>query len=364
MPRLFVIARNSTFAYKGKTVKAKQVSEELGVRYVLEGSVQRSGDRVRITAQMVDALAGSQLLSERFDGETADLFSMQDDITFKVLRAVHVQLGGAAISSKYYRGTHGLDCFLKFQEALGILQRNTLADTRKAQKIAEEGLAMCPEIPTFYRLLALVNMTYYWFDTSKSPQEYIDRASELLQKTLAINENDPDAHGNFAILYLQKREYDKALDAAERSLMLDPGSAWAMWRYARVLSFSGRPGEAIPLLENAIRLNPLGPSTFFADLGLSLRLLGRFEEAVAAYKKAIERSPNDFWYHANLAVVYTAMGRDEKAREEAAEVTRINPKFSLEWFSKTSLLKDRSAVEKAVEALRKAGLPDKPAAQP
>jgi adenylate cyclase len=174
-----------------------------------------------------------------------------------------------------------------------------------------------------------------------------------------MNENDPDAHGNFAVLYLQKRDYDKALDAAERSLMLDPGSAWAMWRYARVLSFSGRPGEAIPLLEKAIRLNPLGPSSFYGDLGLSLRLLGRFEEAVAAYKKAIQRSPNDFWFHAHLAVVYTAMGRDEEARAEAAEVTRINPKFSLEWFSKTSLLKDRSAVEKAVEALRKAGLPDK-----
>jgi adenylate cyclase len=180
-----------------------------------------------------------------------------------------------------------------------------------------------------------------------------------------MNENDADAHGNFAFLYLQKREYDKALYAAERSLALDPGSAWAMWRYARVLSFSGRPEEAIPILEKAIRLNPLGPSTFFADRGLSLRLLGRFEEAVVFYKKAIERSPNDFWYHAHLAVVYTAMGRDEEARAEAAEVMRINPKFSLEWFSKTSLLKDRSAVEKAVEALRKAGLPDKaPGAQP
>ena len=207
--------------------------------------------------------------------------------------------------------------------------------------------------------MALVYINYYWYDTSKPPEENIDRALELLQKTLTMNENDPDAHGNFAILYLLKREYDKALDAADRSLALDPGSAWAMWRCARVLSFSGRPEEAISLLERAIRLNPLGPSTFFADRGLSLRLLGRFEEAVVFYKKAIERSPNDFWYHAHLAVVYTVMGRDEEAREEAAEVMRINPKFSVEWFAKTSLLKDRSTVEKSAEALRKAGLPDK-----
>jgi adenylate cyclase len=225
--------------------------------------------------------------------------------------------------------------------------------------MADEILAMCQDIPNSYRFMALVNLNYYWFDMSKAPQEYLDKATEMLQKTLAMNENDPDALGNFAILYLQKREYDKALDAAERSLMLDPGSAWAMWRYARVLSFSGRPEEAIPLLEKAIRLNPLGPSTFFADLGLSHRLLGRFKEAVAAYKKAIEKSPNDFWYHAHLVVVYAAMGRDEEAREEAAEVMRINPKFSVEWFAKTSMLKDRSTVEKAAEALRKAGLPDK-----
>ena len=365
VPRLFVIARNSTFAYKGKTVKAKLVSEELGVQYVLEGSIQRSGDRVRITAQMVDALTGNQLLSERFDGETADLFNMQDDITFKVLRAVHLQLGGAALSSKYYRGTHGLDCFLKLQEAQGSLQRFTMADTRQAQKLAEEGLAMCPEIPTFYRLLAVVNMNYYWFDLSKSPQGYIEKAEELLQKTLTMDENNPDAYGNLSQLYIMKKDYDKAIAEAEKSLSLDPGSAWGLWRYARVLTAAGKPEEAIPLQEKAIRLNPLAPAPFYGDLGLAYRLTGRFEEAIRFYKKAIERAPNDFWFHAHLAAVYIMMGRDEEARAEAAEVLRINPRFSVESYAKTTTLKDRSVVDKSSDAMRKAGLPDKaPGAQP
>jgi adenylate cyclase len=340
------------------------VSEELGVRYVLEGSVQRSDDRVRITAQLVDALTGNQILSERFDGETTDLFGLQDDITIKVLRAIHVQFTGAAPASKYYKGTHGLDCFLKFLEALGTLQRNTLADTHKAQQIAEEGLTMCPEIPNFYRLMALVNINYYFFDLSKSPQGYIEKAAEFLQKTLAMDANNADAYGNLSMVYIQKREYDKALAEAERSLTLDPGSAWALWRYARVLTFSGRPEEAIPLQEKAIRLNPLGPAPFYGDLGFALRLTGRLEEAVGFYKKALERAPNDFWFHAHIAALYIMMGRDEEARAAAAEVLRINPKFSVEWFAKTSLLKDRSVLDKYSDALRKAGLPDKPPPQP
>jgi len=359
VPRLFVIARNSTFTYKGKAVKVKQVSEELGVRYVLEGSLQRSGDRVRITVQMVDALTGHQLLAERYDVETTDIFALQDDITIKVLGAINVKFTGAAWT-KYYKGTHGLDCFLKFLEALGTVQRMTLADTHKAQQIAEEGLAMCPEIPSFYNLLASVNLTYYWFDLSKSPQGYIEKAAELLQKSLALDENDAGVHSSLSQLYLTKRDYDKAIAEGERSLTLDPGSAGALYRYTRALTFSGRPEEAIPLQEKAIRLNPLGPSQVYGDLGLALRLTGRLEEAAVFYKKAIERAPNDFWFHANLAVTYIMMGRDEEARAAAAEVLRINPKFSVEFYAKRSLVKDRSVIDKAIDALRKAGLPDKP----
>jgi adenylate cyclase len=361
VPRLFVIARNSTFQYKDKNVKAKQVSEELGVRYVLEGSLQRSGDHVLITAQMVDALTGHQLLSEHYDGETKDLFALQDNITMKVLGAIQLKLAGAETAGpKYYKGTHGLDCYLKYLEALGYVQRNTLADTHKAQQIAEETLAMCPEIPTTYRISAIVYMNYYWFDSSRPPRESIEKATELLQKSLAMDDSNALAHGNLSIVYLQKREYDKAIAEGERAVSLDPGSPWTAFMYAKALAYAGRPEEAIPLLEKAIRLNPLGPSPFYNDLALSFRMTGRLEEAAALYKKSLERAPNDFWIHAALAGVYIMMGRDEEARAAAAEVLRINPKFSLEWYAKRSLIKNRSEVDKTADALRKAGLPDKP----
>ena len=338
VPRLFVIARNSTFTYKGKTVKAKQVSEELGVRYVLEGSVQRSDNRVRINAQMVDALTGSQLLSERFDGETADLFALQDEITMKVIGAVRVKLEGLGTSvwMKYYRGSQGLDCFLKFQEGFSHIQRMTVADTNQARQIAEEGLAVCPEGPAFYRLLAIVNLNDLHLGSSKAPQESIEKAEELLLKALAIDDNNAETHGNLSQVYTRKREYDKAIAAAGRGVTLDPGSSWALYRYAIALNFAGRPEQAIPLFEKAVRLNPLGPSAFYYDFGIALRDTGRLEEAVATLKKAIERAPNWFWPHAQLAVTYSMMGMDKEARAEAAEVLRINPRFSIEWVAKNT----------------------------
>jgi adenylate cyclase len=361
VPRLFVIARNSTFTYKGKVVKAKQVSEELGVRYVVEGSVQRSVDRVRISVQLVDALTGHQLLNERYDGATTDLFTLIDDISFKVLGAILVKLTGTApLGMKYYKGTHGLDCFLKFQEAISYLQRMTLAGTHQAQQIAEECLSMCPEIPTAYRIMALVYLNYYWYDASKPPGENIEKAIEFSQKTLALDANNGLAHGTLSQVYLQKRDYDAAIAEGEKAVSLDPGSPWTAFQYAKALVYTGRPEEAIPLLEKAIRLNPLAPSPFYNDLGLAFRLTGRLEEAAVLYKKSLDRAPNDFWIHAALANVYIMMGRDEEARAAAAEVLRINPKFSLEWYAKRSFIKDRSVIDKGVDALRKAGLPDKP----
>ena len=362
MPRLFVIARNSTFTYKGKPVKVKQVSEELGVRYVLEGSVLRSGDHVRITAQLVDALTGNPLLAERYDGKTTDLFTLQDDITMRVLVAVRVKLEGTGTSvwMKYYRGSQGLDCFLKIQQAIGHIQRMTIPDTNQARQIAEEGLAMCPEGPVFYRILAIVNMNDYNLGSSKAPRESIEKAEELLQKALAIDDNDSEAHGNMSQVYSRKREYDKAIAAAERGVTLNPGSSWANYRYGLVLVVVGRPEEAIPLFEKAIRLNPLGPAVFYGDYGLALSLTGRLEEAVSSYKKAIERAPDFFRTHAVLSAVYSMMGRDKEAQAEAQEVLRINPRFSLEWYARTSSIKDRSVIDKLVNAMRKAGLPDKP----
>jgi adenylate cyclase len=362
VPRLFVIARNSTFTYKGKQVKVKQVSEELGVRYVLEGSLQRSGDRVRIAAQLIDALSGNHLWAERYDRDLKDIFALQDEVTLKILASIRVKLTEGERSlgyGKYYGGKQGLDCYLKIMEGNDLVSRRNIKDNNLARRIAEEVLAMCPEVPMAYLLMANVHSLDYWLGSTKSPQESVEEAIELAQKALALDETLAEAHGFLGYLYTQKREYERGIAQGERAVALNPGDSTVLVNYAMSLNFAGRSEEAITLLQKAIRLNPVG--SYYnhlgnQNLGNALVLTGRYEEAVSAYKKALQYAPNFLWTHIMLTATYSLMGREKEARVEAAEVLRINPRFSADFFAKTSLIKDQSAKDKIFNALRKAGL--------
>jgi adenylate cyclase len=362
VPRLFVIARNSTFTYKGKPVKVKQVSEELGVRYVLEGSVQRSGDRVRITAQLIDGLTGNHLWAERYERDLKDIFALQDEINLKILTGVQAKLAGGDVltaqkyAEKYYRGKQGLDCYLKLTEAIGYRDRWNIEDNNLARRMVEEAIAMCPENPMGYVFLGRIYYNDYGLGNTKSPRETLEKAIELAQKALAMDDSIAGAHGLLCLLYTYKREYDKAIAEGEQAVALNPGETTALDNYATSLSLAGRPEEAIPIFQKAIRINPFGPSFLYQDFGHALRTTGRFEEAVSAYKKAIQIAPDNISAHLGLVATYSMMGREKEALAEAAEVLRINPKFSLDYKAKTLQYKDQSVTDKYIDALRKAGL--------
>ncbi len=356
---LFVISRQSTFSYKGKPVKVKQVSEELGVRYVLEGSVQRSGDRIRINAQLIDALTGRHIWAERYDRDLTDLFSIQDEITMKILNAVQVKLTVGEqrfAAEKYFRGKQGLDCYMKTLEVRKYQQAGNIEDTRVARRIAEEMIEMCPENPMAYIMMGYVQQNEYWLGIGKSPRESIEKGMELAQKALAMDDSLWSGHGLLSILYTLKREYEKSIAEGERAVALDPGGSSANVMYGMSLHYGGRPQEAIPVLQKAIRLNPLGETGNFLQLGHCYRVTGRFEDAVSAYKKSLQRSPNNFFAHLGLVATYSMMGREQEARAEAAEVLRLNPKFSVDAYAKRMTLKDQSVIEDFINALRKAGL--------
>jgi adenylate cyclase len=356
---LFVISRQSTFSYKGKPVKVKQVSEELGVRYVLEGSVQRSGDRIRINAQLIDALTGDHLWAERYDRDLKDIFALQDEITLKILTAIQVKLKTAeeiSRAEKYYKGKQGLDCYLKILEGYKYLEGHNVEDNRAARRCAEEVIAICPELPPAYVLLGLVHSMEYWTSSGKSLQDSIEKGIEAAQKALALDDSNARAHALLGDYYVLKREYDKGISEGGRAVALAPGEAVVHIMYAKNLVFAGRPEEAIPLFQKAIRLNPVGTTNLYLNFGHALRMTGKFEEAVSAYRKSLQLSPDNILTHVSLAATYSMMGREKEARAEAAEVIRINPKFSLDLFAKRQVYKDQSETDKLVNALRKAGL--------
>ena len=361
VPRLFVISRQSTFSYKGKPVKVKQVAEELGVQYVLEGSVQREGSRVRITAQLIDALSGHHLWAERYDRDLKDLFTLQDEITMRILTAVRVKLTEGEISSaysKYFSGKEGFDCSLKLMEAAKYAGCITIEDNIVARRLIEEAISMCPENPVGYAQLGGVYMNDFWLDRTKSPQETLEKGYELVKKALAMDDSLPWAHISLSFIYILKREYDKAIAEGERAVALDPSGSEAYSQYASTLLFACRPEEAIPMFQKAIRLNPNASTYTFVFLGHAFRNAGRFEEAVSAYKKGIQRAPDFIVAHVGLGTTYSLMGREKEARAEAKEVLRINPNFSLDHFARTGLksYKDQSEIDKIVNAMRKAGL--------
>ncbi len=358
--RLFVISRQSTFFYKGEPVKVKQVSEELGVRYVMEGSVQRSADRIRINAQLVDALTGCHIWAERYDRELKDLFVLQDEITMKILTAVRVKLTEGEVSSvysKYYRGKQGFDCYLKLMEASKYIDRFTIEDINVARRLIEEAISMCPENPVGHALMGQVYMQDAILGNTKSPRETLGKGEELEKKALAMDDSLPIAHFLMTGFYLARRDYDKAIAEGERALALDPGGSYAYFQYGSALLFACRPEEAIPVLQKAVRLNPNAEAYNLIFFGNALMMAGRLEEAVSVVKKALQRAPDYIPAHLCLVGTYVRMGREKEARAEAEEVIRINPKFSVDYFARTVLVyKDQSVADKIVNTWRKAGL--------
>jgi adenylate cyclase len=354
-PEMFVIARNSTFIYKGKPVDVQQVGRELGVRYVLEGSVRKAGDRVRITAQLIDATTGHHLWAERYDRDLKDIFAIQDEITLKILKALQVKLAEGEQARLYAKGTENIEAYLKMGQARSYFYRFDRGSNLLARQICEEVISLAPNWELPYCVLGFT----HWMDMrsgwSVSPEESIQEAFQFAQKAISLNES-PIAHALLCFLYTQARQHEKAIEEAERSIALDPNSADAHAWYANTLIFVGEPAKAMSLIEMALRLNPFPPSWYFVLLGACYRWLGRNEEAIQAYKKAIYKEPTNLFARLYLGAAYALDGHEKKARAQAEEVLRIDPSFSLEYFSKTLPFKDYTKTQHVVDALRKAGL--------
>jgi adenylate cyclase len=356
IPKLFVIARNSTFTYKGKPVKVQQVSEELGVRYVLEGSVKKGGDKIRITAQLIDALDGHHLWAKRYDRNLEDIFAVQDEITKEIITAMQVKLTEGEQVRAAAKGTDNLEAYLKYLQANELITRLNVESNALGKQLAEEAVALDPEYAWAYFVLARSHMLDVWLRSSKSPKQSLGKAMELLQKAIVLDDTFAEAHGRLGFLYSMTRRHDRGVAEAEKAVALNPNSATTHWFLGKTLSFASRWEESIPEYKKAMRLNPIPPHNYLWSLGLSYAFTGQYDEATTWCEKAVRKAPDSLLDRMMMAVVYSWSGRDEEARAEATEILRIQPKFSLKKFEKKLTYKREEDREKFIGALRKAGL--------
>jgi adenylate cyclase len=353
---MFVIARNSVFTYKGKAVNIQQVAEELGVRYVLEGSVRKSKDRLRITTQLIDAVKGHHLWAERYDRELKDLFVLQDEITMKIMTALRVELTAGEDVHPWERGTNNLEAYLKLLQARQVLDY-TKEGVIGSQQLIKEAIAIDPQYAMAYRNLGVTYVIEHMLGLSKSPELSLERAMEMAQKAIALDGTLAEAHALVGRIYLAKGQYEKAIVEGEKACALDPNSDHVLAAFAYSLEYAERPEEAIEFYGKAIRFDPIPPNWFLRGLGRSYRGAGRYEEAIATFKKVLQRSPNDHWVFMDLTITYSISGREEEARAAATEALKINPKLSAEYFVNPQPYKNQVYKEYLIDILHKAGVP-------
>lgn len=356
IPRIFVIARESAFSYKAKKAQINKVSRELGVRYILEGSVRKSQNRLRISAQLIDGITGQSLWAERYEKTIGEIFAIQDEITLSILRALQVNLSEGEQARLIGKKTNNLDAYLKaIQAQEQFFQMNRQGSTR-AKELAKESINLDPKYAFPYTILANAHMLDVWFKFSESSGESMKLAINAAEKALFFDDSDPATYSALSNLYVMQQQYDKAIMTARKAIELSPGGARSHVTMGYALLFSSKFKDAIPYFEQAIRLNPYPPGLYFRSLAAAYRFAGRYDESLITYKKALNLNPGDLFCHLGLTSLYVLMGRMEDAKLQASEVIRLYPNFSLEYYAKTLTLEDQSVVNEMVETLRKAGL--------
>src|SRR5258708_6899471 len=360
---LLVIGRNSAFQYKGKAVDLRQIGRELDARYLLEGSVRRSGDRIRITAQLIDAATGAHRWAERYDRELHDVFAVQDEVARAIVAilAAHVKRAETQrVLLKPPAAWEAYDYYLRGAEAFFLhTSRRTKASLYDARRLLEQSLAIDPD---YARAAAMLSWTHHHayvepFDGDYLSPAALDRALELAETAVHLDARLPQARAQLGYVLLSRRLHDDALAEFERAFALNPN--FIDHRYAQALTLAGEHARAIEALEANIRLDPLQPLLFgFGQRGFANYMLKRYGEAVRLFRECALRSPNQQWPHLMLAAAYAQSGQLEEARAEAAEVLRINPGFTIERRKRLAVYKYPKDAEHRLDGLRKAGLPE------
>ena len=354
---LFVIARNSSFAYKGKAFSIRRIAQELGVKYILEGSVQRAGDRVRITAQLIDAKTDYHIWSEGYDRDLTDIFALQDEITLKIMDVVAIKLTAGEQARLWEGGTKSLHAYDKLVQGIDYFLRNNEKDNKQAQQFFREAINIDKNwagLHTFLGFTHIADLVYRW---SKSPIKSFEQAEACAEQALTLNDSEDGAHMLLNYIYLLKRQHDEAIKEGEHAIELNPNGADAHASLAYVLIYSGKTELAIKFLKRAFRLNPIPPPYYYHYLAVAHRINGQFEKAIEVSEKGLSGNPDQIAPYVTLVSSYSSLNRTKEAHKAVEEILRIDPNFSLDYLAKILPYKHQETAIKFVETLRKAGLP-------
>jgi len=325
-PSLFVIARNSCFTYKGRTVDVKKIGRELGVRYVLEGSLRKSGNRIRVTAQLVEAESGKHVWAERYDRDLADIFALQDEITEAVAIAIVPAIAEAEQQRAMRKPPGSLDAWAAYQRGLWHLSKYTVDDIQLAEKFFRQAIDLDPTFSGGYGSLAGALGQAADLLTRGLP-ETLNLAEALARQAIALDGADAGAHAQLGTALYRRGDYEGGRFEAERALAISPNLAGARSVLGQTLIFSGRPEEGVTVLRTSIRLDPRGPGlgTRLMQIALGLYLCRKYEDAVEAAKQAIRSYPNIPNTYRWLAAALGQMGQTAEANEALQKAIAIAP---------------------------------------
>jgi len=358
LPQLFVIARNSSFTFKGRNVHIAEVGKSLGVRYVLEGSVRKSGNRVRITAQLIDATTAGHLWAERFDRDLTDIFAVQDDVTTRIVSALALNLSAGdrnSIAAEHTDIPEAYDCFLRGRELWWV---HSKAANAEAERLLQRAVELDPGYAPAFAFLAAAKVNAYASGWSASPTQGLEEAEKAARLAVRLDERYPHALWALACVCLWARRHDEAVRTAERMVAFNPSFADGLNALGFILHYAGRSEEAVQCFERAAALDPLCPGMVLHFQAQAAYQLGRYAEAVSLLKRRILRNPETDASRALLAASLGQTGLIEEARAAWDELMRVNPGYSVEQRRKVLPYKNPEDFERFVEGLRKAGLPE------
>jgi TolB-like protein/Tfp pilus assembly protein PilF len=353
-PRLFVVSRSSTFTYKDKPAKVQEVSQELGVGYVLEGSIQKAGNRLRVTAQLIDAVKGYHLWAENYDRAMENLFNVQDEIARKIFKSMHIELAAGEWDQVASHPSKNHEAYLNCLKGIDYYQKFKLSE---AQQLFKAAIDIDPTyVAPVYWLTACYYMKYL-SGPSLGRKEALKQGYIHAKKALSMSPSSGYAHMFLGIIYLAQRKYDEALKESELAISFDPNSAIIARNHSFILRSIGRYEGAIEMARKAMRLDPMSKDPRYHHALASSYFLNRnFDQAAAEYEKALRLNPDFMTSYIGLTASYSLLGMDEKAHAAAEQLLRLNPNLSLKALRRSMPYKDPADINLLIDGLQKAGL--------